>query len=185
MSVLKINLLNIIKQLNSIEDFNNLCQCDKYIFNMCKYYRNTICKHFLYKYNVLYHNVTDFIYIINNTYKDSYIISEKDGYIEYDYKGLYLLYYKYYKHTSIYCNNQRISSIPSYPNLRRLNCSENNLFSLPDYPNLITLHCHDNFLKTLPAYPKLEFLNCTDNYITTLPSYPYLYYLIKIIFYLH
>ena len=91
MNFLKVNLLNIVRHIDDIDDFHNLCRTNKEIFKICKYYSNIICKYFLDIFNVSYTHDRDFIYVMNYVNKEDYI--DENGIA--DYKKIYLLYYNF------------------------------------------------------------------------------------------
>jgi len=72
----------------------------------------------------------------------------------------------------LYCQYNKLTSLPEFPNLKILNCSNNELDSLPEYPKLEMLNCSNNKLTTLPEYPLLSILECNNNRITSLPEQP-------------
>ena len=167
----EICLFNIIECLDLIEDFKSLSIVNKYTYNICKKYKINIYKYFLKKYNVDYHDPSNFIYKINNVNISNYINDTID------YNGIFLLYYNYYNELYISCLHLRITSIPIYPHLEHLNCNHNDLTSLPHFPSLYNLTCDNNKLTIINSYPKLIWLSCDNNNITEISYCPNLNWL--------
>ena len=97
----------------------------------------------------------------------------------------------------LYCDNNRLTSLPNLPNLLKeldcsynrltsfdytqlpnslkyLGCSNNKLTSLPDLPDSLKyLYCYENKLTKLLKLPNsLIELNCSKNQLTLLPNLP-------------
>ena len=72
----------------------------------------------------------------------------------------------------LYCSYNFIVSFPILPNIEILCCSNNRITSLPSFPNLKILDCQGNRLTSLPISPNLISLQCCNNRITSIPSFP-------------
>ena len=64
----------------------------------------------------------------------------------------------------------KITSIPSYPNLKQLYCSFNELTNLPEFQKLEFLDCGANKLTSISNCPKLKKLKCDSNELINLPE---------------
>jgi hypothetical protein len=73
------------------------------------------------------------------------------------------------------CTNNKIVELPSTeecPHLERLDCENNLITNIPKYDNLKILNCSKNNLKELNIYEKIKKINCEDNEsLNYLPSY--------------
>ena len=71
----------------------------------------------------------------------------------------------------IIVDNNLISHLGEYPNVRFFNCNNNQLGSLPDrLPKIGTLTCNNNYLSYIPSYPTITRLYCASNRIVKLPE---------------
>ena len=63
----------------------------------------------------------------------------------------------------LYCEHNKLTSLPNLPNIKYLHCHNNQLTRLPDLPNVKVLYCDNNQLTKLPDLPKVKYLNCINN----------------------
>jgi hypothetical protein len=73
---------------------------------------------------------------------------------------------------SLYCDDNKLTSLPDLPSCTELSCIRNKLTSLPDLPVCKTLWCYNNCLTHLPQLYKCELLSCNNNSLTFLPQLP-------------
>jgi len=77
--------------------------------------------------------------------------------------------------TWLHCNDNRLQTLPSFPNeITFLDCSNNNIQTLPKLPeSLKILNCSYNDLRELPPLPKsLDVLQCSHNNFCILKTLP-------------
>ncbi len=72
----------------------------------------------------------------------------------------------------LWCDENRLTSLPELPNCRTLYCYNNLLTSLPELPNCTYISCFGNKLTTLPNLPKCIEVYCVDNQLTHLSQLP-------------
>lgn len=144
------------------------------------------------KYSVDYKDPTNFIYQMSGTKIQS--VKNVDG--TFDLGAVYSLYMQWYYIHDINCTKKGITSIPVFPNLKKLVCTFNNLKKIPSFPSLQKLFCYNsgveeigvcpelrvlegqkNKLVKLDWFPRLEKLTCSYNDLTELPLLPNLRYL--------
>ena len=156
---------NILKNLNSLDDVINLIF--KTNLNYVKMLSTKIAKKMIEIYKIDYKDPNNFIYLMNDVSIDKCKIKN-----DFDYKKIMRLYLNYYNKDEIDCDRNFISSIPIYPNVKKLYCGFGQLKQLHENPNLEVLSCNNNLLTSLPKYPKLIYLDCANNELTSLPEYP-------------
>ena len=168
-----------IKQFLNIEDLQQFCKLNKDNYLFCKNNKENICKHLLNMYKVNYTDPTNFIYIYNNTNQNKYKINDN-----WKYSSLFKLYMKQYYSKKINLNfdedsdsdsdeeQSKITSIPNYPNLQKLDCTNHLLKNLPNLMvNLRILKCSNNKLTSIPStLVNLKTLDCDNNKLTSIPS---------------
>ena len=72
-------------------------------------------------------------------------------------------------------SNNQLAELPrNLTCLKTLECINNKLTSIPDYPNLEELYTANNLLKKIGEYPKLKYLLCKRNNLTEIGKYPLL-----------
>lgn len=71
---------------------------------------------------------------------------------------------------SLWCSNNKLTSLPELGNMYDLDCSNNKLTSLPDIKNLTSLNCSYNDLDTLiiSSDSRLKDLDCSNNNLTSI-----------------
>ncbi len=72
----------------------------------------------------------------------------------------------------LYCQYNKLTTLPYLPNCRTLYCYGNNLTILPQLPDCQILNCGNNKLKTLPELSNCEELRCDSNELRILPQLP-------------
>ncbi len=77
----------------------------------------------------------------------------------------------------LFCEYNKLTSLPQLPNCLELDCSDNNLSSLPQLPDCCILDCSNNHISSLPELPNCEYLYCSNNHISSLPELPNCEYL--------
>ena len=166
-------IYHILLKIDNIPDLKNFCEVSSLHYQVCKENKNKIWKNLIEHYQIKYDDPSNFIYKYNGKKMENY----KDDNGKWLYKDLFKLYMKHYYKTEIICPYKKITSIPSYPNLKELYCASNQLTSIPSYPNLKELDCTDNQLSSIPSYPNLKKLDCNRNNLTSISSCPNLEYL--------
>lgn len=111
------------------------------------------------KYKVEYMEPNNFIYKMSGVSIDS--VKREDG--SFDLVGVYSLYMEWFYVDTINCSNRGITSIPVYPNLKKLICTFNKITSVPGYPMLKKLFCYNSEVEEIGGCPALRVLECQNN----------------------
>lgn len=159
---------DILLQIDDINSLANFCKSNHMAMQLCKLYRVQLCKSFVERYHVDFNDPHNFIYIANDANKADVFNNDEP-----DYCKIFRLYSKFYDHKEIKLNKYaRITSMPLYPNVQKLDCSFNNLKTLPDgMKNLEELKCSETHLKALPkGMIRLKKLECNGNELKELPN---------------
>lgn len=120
------------------------------------------------KYDVEYKDPNNFIYKMSK--KSTQSVKNEDG--TFDLAAVYSLYMQWYYVEEINCTKKGITSIPVYPNLKKLLCTFNNLRKIPSFPSLQKLFCYNSGVEEIGACPALQVLEIQRNKLKKLISFP-------------
>ena len=143
---------------NTPEELSNFCYQNRSFYNLCKSNSNYIYKSYLKKYRVKYDDPNNFIYVINNTTPEQYIINGR-----WNYKGLLQLYMKFFNKEIIHCEDKEITSFPIYPNMLQFHGNNNELTNFPIQPKMTHFYADNNRLLFLPPQPKIIVCSTFNN----------------------
>lgn len=162
-------IINILKNFENVKDIQNFCGTNKSNYDLCKYYKQTICKHILKVHHVDYKDPTNFIYVYNNVnIKDYKLQDGKPNFV----KILYL-YNIQSLLKKIKCHlNTQVTSFPVYQNMEECDLSFNKLTHFYSQPRMKKCDCSHNNLITFSIQPSMEICNLNYNKITTFPIQP-------------